>query len=134
SHHGLDPQSGESFAVRPSPFPGLSRALYGPLTGLSQPDAPVHRLESKPSPPAPDRPVQAPGSKPPCDHQREVGLDVPVDGGSPHLGGKTGRKIEGDPAVHGTEIGRASCRERVWIWVAAACMQKKVVGVDDCER
>src|SRR5947208_1122969 len=74
------------------------------LRAFSQPYRSVHRLESKQSPPAPDRPVQAPGSKPPCDHQREVGLDVPVDGGSPHLGGKTGRKIEGDPAVHGTEL------------------------------
>src|SRR5205823_11102422 len=74
------------------------------LRAFSQPYRSVHRLESKPSPPAPDRPVQAPGSEPPCDHQREVGLDVAVHGRGADLGGQAGRQIERDPAVHGTEL------------------------------
>src|SRR5438093_9292289 len=74
------------------------------LRAFSQPYRSVHRLESKPSPPAPDRPVQAPGSEPPCDHQREIGLDVAVHGRGADLVGQACRQIVREHAYHGADL------------------------------
>src|SRR5207249_6155176 len=64
----------------------------------------IHRLKRQSSPPAPDRTAQAAGPEPSRDHEREIGLDVAVDGRGADFGGQAGRKIEGDPAVDGAEL------------------------------
>src|SRR6266576_3758065 len=77
---------------------------------LSQPDAPIHRLERQPSPPAPDRAAQAAGAEPSRDHQWKVGLDVAVDRLGADLGGQPGREGECDPAVDRTKLERIAPR------------------------
>src|SRR5439155_5580378 len=52
----------------------------------------IHRLKRQPSPPAPDRTAQAAGPEPSRDHEREIGLDVAVDGRGADFGGQAGRK------------------------------------------
>src|SRR5439155_25367837 len=71
---------------------------------LSESYRSVHRLERQPPPPAPDRAAQDAGPEPSRDHEREIGLDVAVDGRGADFGGQAGRKIEGDPAVDGAEL------------------------------
>src|SRR2546428_11564553 len=108
-----------------------SRPAIPHSRALSEPNAPIHRLEGESPPPAPDRPVQAAGPEASRDHEWEIGLDVAVDGRGADFGRQAGRKMEGDRAVDGAElegvaprgaaegrldraeIGRASCRERV---------------------
>src|SRR5256885_17218846 len=77
---------------------------------LSQPDAPIHRLERQPSPSAPDRAAQAAGAEPSRDHEGEIGLDVAVDRLGADLGGQPGREAERDPAVDGAELERIAPR------------------------
>src|SRR2546426_63486 len=77
---------------------------------LSQPNAPIHRLERQASPPAPDRAAQAAGAEPSRDHEGEIGLDVAVDRLGADLGGETGREVERDPAVDGAELERIAPR------------------------
>src|SRR5438552_11889874 len=81
-----------------------------PLTGFSEPYAPIHRLERQPSPPAPDRAAQAAGAEPARDQEGEVGLAVAVDRLSAALGGQPGREVDGDPAVDGTKLERIAPR------------------------
>src|SRR2546422_1072600 len=75
-----------------------------PLTGFSEPYAPIHRLERQPSPPVPDRAAQAGGAEPPRDNEGEMGLDVAVDRPGTDLGGQPGGEVERDPAVDGTKL------------------------------
>src|SRR3989449_11451879 len=81
-----------------------------PLTGFSEPYAPIHRLERQPSPSAPDRAAQAAGAEPSRDHEGEIGLDVAVGRLAADLGGAPGGEVAGDPAVDGAELERIAPR------------------------
>src|SRR5947209_3603095 len=81
-----------------------SRPAIPHSRALSEPNAPIHRLEGESPPPAPDRPVQARGPEASRDHEWEIGLDVAIDGRSADFGRQAGRKMEGDRPVHGAEL------------------------------
>src|SRR5438046_9476745 len=60
---------------------------------------------------------------------------VVVDHNGKRLGEARGRTpVEGGPAAVVAEIGRASCRERVWIWVGAGWLKKKKTGEKHMKR
>src|SRR5690606_39520395 len=76
----------------------------------------------------------------------ELGVDLDPGGALPlrlaHRGERILRRRLGSPAMAddlGEKIGRASCRERVWIWGVAEALKKnkqmqKVCGMLECER
>src|SRR2546425_1082323 len=81
-----------------------SPALDGLLTGLSEPNIPVHRRERELPSPTPDRPRHPPGAQPAGHREREVREDLAVHRFGPHLAREAGRQVERDAAVHRPEL------------------------------